>query len=58
MEEKVDKSEKLSVAMARVVRQRVKRRNKEITQAIEERKNMMDTESLNSDNEIEEENEL
>lgn len=58
MEEKVDKSEKLSVAMARVVRQRVKSRNKEITQAIEERKNMMDTESLNSDNEIEEENEL
>ena len=58
MEEKVDKSEKLSVAMARVVRQRVKRRNKEITQALEERKNMMDTESLNSDNEIEEENEL
>ena len=58
MEEKVDKSEKLSVAMARVVRQRVKSRNKEITQAIEERKNMMDTESLNSDNEIEEENQL
>ena len=58
MEEKVAKSEKLSVEMARVVRQRIKRRNVEIKQAMEERKKMMDTtESLDSDNEIEEESE-
>lgn len=58
MEEKVAKSEKLSVEMARVVRQRIKRRNVEIKQAMEERKKMMDTtESLDSDNEIQEESE-
>ena len=58
MEEKVAKSEKLSVEIARVVRQRIKRRNVEIKQAMEERKKMMDTtESLDSDNEIQEESE-
>ena len=39
--------------MARVVRERIKRRNKEIKQAIDESKKMIDTESLDSDNEIE-----
>ena len=44
--------------MARVVRERIKRRNKEIKQAIDESKKMIDTESLDSDNEIEEDPEL
>ena len=44
--------------MARVVRVRIKRRNKEIKQAIDESKKMIDTESLDSDNEIEEDPEL
>ena len=54
MEQKDAKSEKLSQEIARNVRQRIKKRNKEIKLAVEEGKKMMETDTLHSDNEIEE----
>ena len=55
MDQKVAKSAKLSHEIARVVRQRIRKRNKEIKQALVETKKMLQTDSLESDNDIEEE---
>ena len=51
MQEKVAKSEKLNLVIARAVRDRIKQRNQEIQEALDESGRLMEQDSIESDNE-------